>query len=105
MASRLLVEFCEMHIQQLPGKENARVDVLSKLASSHIIEQKGKILFEHREVLSYEMAQVYSLRREENWMTLTIRMMQDIPSWRVYSIEKDILTHCCDTYHLRKLNM
>ncbi|KAK5825874.1 hypothetical protein PVK06_020749 [Gossypium arboreum] len=61
---------------QLPRNDNMRVDALSKLASSITIEQRGKILLEHKETLSYDVPQVLFATQEETWMTFIIHTLQ-----------------------------
>ncbi|KAH1098014.1 hypothetical protein J1N35_014935 [Gossypium stocksii] len=49
--------------------ENTKADILSKLASSITIEQRGKFLLKHRVTPSYDTQQVFNLSQEETWMT------------------------------------
>ncbi|KAA3461127.1 reverse transcriptase [Gossypium australe] len=62
---------------KLPRSDNTRAEALSKLASSVVIEQRGKILLEHIDTLSYDVAQVLCIDQEETWMTPIVRTLQD----------------------------
>ncbi|KAH1107975.1 hypothetical protein J1N35_011743 [Gossypium stocksii] len=76
IAAQLLTEFYKVQIKQLSMKDNTRADVLSKLASPVVIEQKGKFLLEYRDSLSYEAPQIFSLDQGEIWMGPIIRTSQ-----------------------------
>lgn len=58
MVTQLLTGFDEVEIKQLPRNDNTCADALSKLASSIIIEQRGKILLESKEAPSNDSPQI-----------------------------------------------
>ncbi|TYI35324.1 hypothetical protein ES332_A03G068500v1 [Gossypium tomentosum] len=60
-------------MKQLYKTENTKFNVLSKLASSITIEQRGKIMLEHKATPSCDTHQVLNLNQEKRWMT-TIRV-------------------------------
>lgn len=76
MATQLFARFDKAQIKQLLRNNNTRASALSKLASSVIIQKRGKILFEHRETLSYNTSQILYMNQEETWMMPIIRTIQ-----------------------------
>lgn len=76
IAVQLLTGFDKVQAKQLSIKDNSEANVLSKLASSVIIEQRGNILLEFWDVSSYDMPQIFNLSQEEPWMTIIILTLQ-----------------------------
>ncbi|KAA3461729.1 protein NYNRIN-like [Gossypium australe] len=76
IATQLLTGFDKEQVKQIPRSDSTQADALSKLASSIVIEQRGKILLEHREAPSYDTLQVYDIDQEDQWMTPIVHILQ-----------------------------
>lgn len=74
IVAQLFTQFGKAEVRQLSKTKNTKADILSKLASSITIEQRGKILLEHRATLSCDSQQVLDLNQEQSWMTLIIKL-------------------------------
>ncbi|KAA3473455.1 reverse transcriptase [Gossypium australe] len=66
----------KVQVRQFSRRDDTREDTLSKLASSVVIEQRGKFLLDYRDTPSYNIPQVLSLDQEETRMTPIIRTLQ-----------------------------
>ncbi|KAA3467173.1 gag-pol polyprotein [Gossypium australe] len=76
IAAQLLAGFDKVQIKQLPISDNTRANALSKLVSPVVIEQRGKILLEHRDTPSYDVPQVLCVDQKETWMTPIVCTVQ-----------------------------
>ncbi|KAA3466299.1 pol-polyprotein [Gossypium australe] len=61
---------------KLSRKDNTCAGSLSKLASFIIIEQRWKILLQHRETPRYDAPQILSIDQEETWITPIVRTLR-----------------------------
>ncbi|XP_016718685.1 uncharacterized protein [Gossypium hirsutum] len=75
VATQLLIGFDKVQTKQLPRSDNTCTDALSKLTSSVVIEQRGKVLFEYSDTPSYNVPQVLCIDQEETWMTPIVRTL------------------------------
>ncbi|KAA3484661.1 Integrase, catalytic core [Gossypium australe] len=75
MANQFLTGFDKAKVRQLPRDDSTRSNALSKLPSSITIEQRRKILLEHREAPSYDALQILCMVVKKGFSHLLLQCL------------------------------